>query len=180
MLDLGLLDVLAEMLQPLLQLGEEAGILVDQLEVGLQLLDGEAQLGVDQQEAVQDLLLLLQARRLLGLAPEGGIGQLGVDLLDALGLLGYFKETPEGRRLSASVRRTGFSVERVPWGDCSGFGPGRQGLGSGKNREERGKKESEKLQAVSSPPCPLPVFPSLFPLLTLSSPLICPAVRFIL
>jgi hypothetical protein len=46
------------------------------------------------QEAVQDLFFLLQAGRFLGFAPDGGIGQLGVDLFDAVGFLGYFKETP--------------------------------------------------------------------------------------
>jgi len=107
MLDLGLLDVFAELHDLLLQLGEEGGILVDQLEIGLQLLGGEAQLGVDQQEAVEQLLLLLQPRRLLWLAPQVGVGEPGVDLLDAFGLFGYLKETPVGRRLSASARRTG-------------------------------------------------------------------------
>jgi hypothetical protein len=106
-LDLGLLDVCAELADLLLQLGEQGGVLVDQLEIGLQLLGREAQLGVDEQEAVEQLLLLLQARRLLGLAPQVGVGQPGVDLPDARGLFGYFKETPVGRRPSASVRRTG-------------------------------------------------------------------------
>ncbi|MCU0276974.1 MAG: hypothetical protein MUF02_09040 [Acidobacteria bacterium] len=114
MLDFRFLDVFLEKGHFFLQLGQQAGVLVDELEVGLQFLDGEAQLGVDQQEAVQDFLLLLQLRRFLGLAPDGGIGQLGVDFPDFFGFLGYFKETPEGRRLSASNRRTGFSVERVP------------------------------------------------------------------
>jgi hypothetical protein len=90
------------------QFGQEPGVLVDELEVGVQLLDGKTQLVVHQQEAVQDLLLLLQAGRLLGLAPDGGIGQLGVDFLDLLGLLGYFKETPVDRRLSALILRKGF------------------------------------------------------------------------
>ncbi len=103
-LDLGLLDVFLEEAQLFLELGQQAGVLIDQLEIGFQFLDRESQLRVDQQETVQDLLLLLQAGRLLGLVPDGGIGQLGVDLLDPLGLLGYFKETPEGRRLSASNR----------------------------------------------------------------------------
>jgi hypothetical protein len=60
------------------------------------------------QEAVQDFFFLLQARRLLGLVPNGGIGQLDVDFLYAVGFLRDFKETPEGRWLSSSVRRTGF------------------------------------------------------------------------
>jgi len=76
------------------QLGEQVGVLVDQLEIRFQFLDDEAQLAVHQQKAVQDLFFLLQARRLLGLAPDGGVGQLGVDLFDAVGFLGYFKETP--------------------------------------------------------------------------------------
>jgi len=46
------------------------------------------------QKTVQDLFFLLQARRFLGLAPDGGIGQLGINFLYAFGLLGYFKETP--------------------------------------------------------------------------------------
>jgi len=46
------------------------------------------------QEIVQDLFFLLQAGRFLGLAPNGGIGQFGVDLLYSFGLFGYFKETP--------------------------------------------------------------------------------------
>jgi len=90
------------------EFGQQAGVLVDQLEIGFQFLDREAQLRVDQQETVQDLFFLLQSGRLLGLAPDGGIGQFGVDLLNPCGFLGYFKETPEGRRLSASNRRTGF------------------------------------------------------------------------
>ena len=76
---------------------------------------------VDLHEAVQDLFFLGQAGRFLGLAPDGGIGQLGVDFLYLFGLLGYFKETPEGRRLFSSIRRTGFLVERVPCGDCKRF-----------------------------------------------------------
>jgi hypothetical protein len=90
------------------QFREQVGVFVDQLEVGLQFLDSEAQLGVHDQETVQDLLVFLQAGRFLGLAPDGGIGQLGVDFLYLVSLFGYFKETPGDRRLSASVLRKGF------------------------------------------------------------------------
>jgi hypothetical protein len=78
----------------LFQLGKQFRVLVDQLEIGFQFVDGKAQFPVHLQEAVQDLLLLLQAGRFLGLAPDGGIGQLGVDLAYSFGLLGGFKETP--------------------------------------------------------------------------------------
>jgi hypothetical protein len=169
-LDLCLLDVLLEEGHLFLKLGQQAGVLIDQLEIGFQFLDREAQLRVDQQEAVQDLLFLLQAGRFLGLAPDGGIGQLGVDLLDPSGLLGYFKETPEGRRLSASIRRTGFLVERVPWPDCSGFHPGRQGLGSGKNREERGKNEGRESERSQNRLLSHFVFPLPFPRSSLCFP----------
>jgi hypothetical protein len=107
-LDLGLLDVFPEMVDFLVQLAQEVGVLVDQLEIGLQLLDGEVQFRFDVQETVQDLLLLLQAGRFLGLVPDGGLGQLEVDFFYAVGFLGDFKETPEGRWLFSSVRRKGF------------------------------------------------------------------------
>jgi hypothetical protein len=109
------------------QFAQEFGVLLDQLEIGFQLLDGEAQLIIHQQEAVQDLFFLLQARRLLGLAPDGGIGQLEVDFLYAVGFFGDFKETPEGRWLFSLIRQRGFLSVPVPWLDCSGFPHCRQG-----------------------------------------------------
>jgi len=36
---------------------------------------------LDLHEAVQDLFFLGQARRFLGLVPDGGVAQLGVDIL---------------------------------------------------------------------------------------------------
>jgi hypothetical protein len=78
----------------LFQLRQQLGVLVDQLQVGFDLLDGRAQLVVDLDDAVQYLLFLRQPGRLLRLAPDGGIGQLGIDFFYLFGLLGNFKETP--------------------------------------------------------------------------------------
>ena len=90
------------------QFREQVGVLIDQLEIGLQFFDDEAQFAIYQQKTVQELLVFLQAGRFLGLAPDGGIDQLGVDFLYLVRLFGYFKETPGDRRLSASVGRKGF------------------------------------------------------------------------
>jgi hypothetical protein len=106
---------------------QEFRIFLDQLEIGLQLLDGEAQLVIHQQEAVQDLFFLLQAGRFLGLVPDDGIGQLEVDFFYAVGFFGDFKETPEGRWLFSSIQQRGFLSVPVPWLDCSGFPHCRQG-----------------------------------------------------
>jgi hypothetical protein len=114
MLDLGFLNVFLETGHFFFQLAQELGVLVDQLEIGFQFLDGEAQFIVHQQETVQDLFFLLQAGCLLGLAPYGGVGQLKVDFLYPFGLFGYFKETPEDRRIFASIRRINSLVELVP------------------------------------------------------------------
>ena len=110
MLDLGLLDVSCSSAIFCSSSRQQLGVLVDQLQVGVHLLDGRAQLLVDLDEAVQDLFLLRQPGRLLRLAPDGGIGQLGVDLFDLFGLLGYFKETPEGRRFFSSIRLKRFLI----------------------------------------------------------------------
>jgi hypothetical protein len=104
MLDLGLFDRFLQLGYLLLEFGQQPGVLVDQLQVGVDLLDGRAQFLVDLDDAVEDFFLFGQPGRLFRFAPDGGIGQLGVDLFDLLGLLGYFKETPEGRRFFSSAR----------------------------------------------------------------------------
>jgi hypothetical protein len=126
-LDLGFLDGFLQEGDLFLQFGEQVRVLVDQQQVGVQLLDGLVQLLVDLDETVQDLFFFRQPGRLLRLAPDGGIGQLGVDLPYLFGLLGYFKETPEGRRFFSSIRRKGFLFVPVPWPDCKRFRRCRQG-----------------------------------------------------
>jgi hypothetical protein len=105
MLDLGLLDHLLQPGNFLLEFRLQVGIFVDQLQISFQFLDGRIQLLIDFDEAVENLFFFRQPGRLLRFAPDGRIGQLGVDVLDLFGLLGYFKETPEGRWISASIRR---------------------------------------------------------------------------
>jgi hypothetical protein len=86
MLDLGLLDIFLQLGYFLLQFRQQIGVLVDQQQVGVQFLDGRVQFLVDLDEAVQYLFFFGQPGRLLRLAPDGGIGQFGVDLLYLLGL----------------------------------------------------------------------------------------------
>ena len=105
MLDLGFLDVFLEKGHFFFQFGQEFRVLVDQLKIGFQFFDDEAQFPVHLQKTVQDFLFLLQAGRLLGLVPDGGIGQLDVDFLYSFGFFGYFKETPEDRWISLLIRR---------------------------------------------------------------------------
>jgi len=76
---------------------------------------------VDLDEVVEDLFLFRQPGRFLRFAPDGGVGELGVNLFYELGLLRYFKETPGDRRFFSSILQKDFLFVPVPWLNCKRF-----------------------------------------------------------